>query len=72
VTSRAYLDLREQATVCGMRACALAFIIGSSVSAGSADPGTVYFIALATVLVVTPVSSAARRAPPQASPALLA
>lgn len=61
ITSRAYLDLKEQATVCGMRACALAFIIGSSISAGSADPGMVYFIALATVLVVTPVRSVAAR-----------
>jgi hypothetical protein len=70
VTSRAYLDLKEQATVCGMRACALAFIIGSSISAGSADPGMVYFIALATVLVVTPIRSGATR--PHVSRAILA
>jgi hypothetical protein len=50
---RTHLDLNEKATVCGMRACAIATVISASVSAAGPDPGPIFYIALATVLFGT-------------------
>ncbi len=66
---RTNLDLNERATVCGVRACALATVISASVSAAGPDLGPIFYIALATMLFGTkPVVKFAReRWVPQAS-----
>ncbi|TPL79599.1 hypothetical protein FJ950_27595 [Mesorhizobium sp. B2-3-14] len=46
---RPYVDRETDAVVSSVRACALAGIVAASISGGSADPGIVFFIALAVV-----------------------
>jgi hypothetical protein len=61
LNDRSGLDLNERATVCGVRACALATVISASVSAAGPDPGPIFYIALATMLFGTkPVVKFAR------------
>jgi hypothetical protein len=43
------LDVRDAATVDGIRACALAGIVSGSLVSGTADPGMIFFISLAVV-----------------------
>jgi hypothetical protein len=44
-----YVDPETDAVVSSVRACALAGIVAGSISGGSADPGMVFFIALAVI-----------------------
>lgn len=50
-SKRALADKGTLALVSGARACALASVAGASISSGSADPGLLFFIALAIVVV---------------------
>ncbi|MER8752179.1 hypothetical protein NKH57_23415 [Mesorhizobium sp. M1050] len=46
---RSYVDRETDAVVSSVRACALAAIVAASISSGTADPGIVFFIALAVI-----------------------
>ncbi|MBZ9892226.1 hypothetical protein LB559_30285 [Mesorhizobium sp. BR1-1-3] len=46
---KTYVDRETDAVVSSVRACALAGIVAASISSGSADPGIVFFIALAVI-----------------------
>jgi hypothetical protein len=43
------LDIRDAATVDGVRACALASVVSATLISGTADPGMIFFISLAVV-----------------------
>jgi hypothetical protein len=48
--SSGQIDPEMRALHDSVRACALAWIVGASIMSGSADPGLLFFVALATVL----------------------
>ncbi|MDG4879443.1 GNVR domain-containing protein [Mesorhizobium sp. WSM4935] len=57
---RSYVDGETEAVVSSVRACALAGMVAASISGGTADPGIVFFVALA-VVVATRVSARRNR-----------
>jgi hypothetical protein len=57
------LDPRTEAVLASVRACALAGLVSGSINSGSADPGMVFFIALAAFSVTRAFARANGRSP---------